>query len=187
MVVAASVDSVFSHAAFAAQLGGVSFPLLSDFHPKGAVADSFGMYLGDAGITARATVIIDAAGKVRHASVANGSRDMDALLAEVRNIDAAWDGPALSRPAPTAPGLPGSGVLYVRDNCMFSRWAMYARTNLHLEGELEVRNVSEDAAALADLEKVGGKGQVPALHVGDRVMYESADINSFLVERCNPL
>jgi alkyl hydroperoxide reductase subunit AhpC len=43
---------------------GISYPLLADFHPKGAVADKFGMYLADKGITGRAIAIINKAGKV---------------------------------------------------------------------------------------------------------------------------
>ena len=58
-----SVDSVWSHSAFAKQLG-LSFPLLADFHPKGAVASSYDVFLADKGITKRATVLIDSRGKV---------------------------------------------------------------------------------------------------------------------------
>ena len=50
-VLGVSVDSVYSHAAWAASLGGVSFPLLADFHPKGALASELGLYLDGAGIT----------------------------------------------------------------------------------------------------------------------------------------
>ncbi len=38
---------------------GISYPLLADFHPRGAVADKFGVYLADKGITGRAIVIVD--------------------------------------------------------------------------------------------------------------------------------
>jgi peroxiredoxin len=58
-----SVDSAWTHQAFAKQLN-LNYPLLADFHPKGAVADKYGMYLADKGITKRATVVIDKAGKV---------------------------------------------------------------------------------------------------------------------------
>ena len=30
-------------------MGGISFPLLADFHPKGAMAESFGLYLAGSG------------------------------------------------------------------------------------------------------------------------------------------
>jgi peroxiredoxin len=62
-VLGLSVDSVWSHKAFAEKIG-VQFSLLADFHPKGAVAEKFGMYLADKGITGRAVAIIDRAGKV---------------------------------------------------------------------------------------------------------------------------
>jgi peroxiredoxin len=62
-VLGLSVDSVWSHKAFAEKMG-IQYPLLADFHPRGAVADQFGVYLGDKGITGRAIAIINKAGKV---------------------------------------------------------------------------------------------------------------------------
>ena len=62
-VLGLSVDSVWAHKAFAEKMG-ISYPLLADFHPKGAVADKFGMYLPEKGITGRAIAIIDKAGKI---------------------------------------------------------------------------------------------------------------------------
>jgi peroxiredoxin len=62
-VLGISVDSHWAHFAFAKQQG-LSFPLVADFEPKGAVARSFGLYEEKIGFTSRATVIIDKAGKV---------------------------------------------------------------------------------------------------------------------------
>jgi peroxiredoxin len=62
-VLGLSVDSVWSHKAFAEKMG-IHYPLLADFHPRGAVADKFGAYLADKGITGRAIAIIDRGGKV---------------------------------------------------------------------------------------------------------------------------
>ena len=62
-VLGISVDSVWAHKAFAKQLD-ISYPLLADFHPKGAVAAKYGLYLEDKGITSRATVVIDEDGTV---------------------------------------------------------------------------------------------------------------------------
>jgi peroxiredoxin (alkyl hydroperoxide reductase subunit C) len=59
-----SVDSTWAHKAFAEKLG-LKFPLLADFHPKGAVAEKYGLYLADRGIAARAIVVIDKDGIVR--------------------------------------------------------------------------------------------------------------------------
>src|SRR6202045_3629437 len=57
-VLGLSVDSVWAHKAFAEKMG-INYPLLADFQPRGAVADKFGMFLADKGITGRAVVIID--------------------------------------------------------------------------------------------------------------------------------
>jgi peroxiredoxin len=67
-VLGISVDSAWAHKAFAEKLG-IQYPLLADFHPKGAVAKQFGLYLEDKGITNRATVIIDKEGVVRYVQV----------------------------------------------------------------------------------------------------------------------
>jgi len=62
-VLGLSVDSVWSHKAFAEKMG-IHYPLLADFQPRGAVGDKFGVYLGDKGITGRAIAIVDRGGKV---------------------------------------------------------------------------------------------------------------------------
>ena len=67
-VLGISVDSVWTHAAFAKSLG-LSYPLLADFHPKGAVASKYGLYLEDKGLTARATVVIDRQGRIADVDV----------------------------------------------------------------------------------------------------------------------
>ena len=62
-VLGISVDSVWSHKAFAEKMG-IQYPLLADFQPRGAVGDKFGVYLADKGITGRAIAIVDRGGKV---------------------------------------------------------------------------------------------------------------------------
>src|SRR5580658_5656720 len=62
-VLGVSVDSVWTHLAFAKQMG-LKYPLLADFQPRGEVAKKYGFYAEDKGTTARATVIVDRAGKV---------------------------------------------------------------------------------------------------------------------------
>jgi peroxiredoxin len=58
-----SVDSVWTHKAFAEKMK-ITYPLLADFHPKGAVAEKFGMYNPERGISVRSIVIIDKSGKI---------------------------------------------------------------------------------------------------------------------------
>jgi alkyl hydroperoxide reductase subunit AhpC len=43
---------------------GIRYPLLADFQPRGAVAEKFGVYLADKGITGRAIAIVDKTGKI---------------------------------------------------------------------------------------------------------------------------
>ena len=62
-VLGISVDSAWSHKAFAEKMG-ISYPLLADFMPRGAVGEKFGVYLADKGITGRAIAIVDRGGKV---------------------------------------------------------------------------------------------------------------------------
>ena len=62
-VLGLSVDSAWPHKAFAEKMG-IHYPLLADFHPRGAVAEKFGVYLADKGITGRAIAVINGSGKV---------------------------------------------------------------------------------------------------------------------------
>ena len=62
-VLGLSVDSVWSHKAYADKMG-IYYPLLADFHPRGAVAAKYGAYLEDKGITGRAIFIIDRNGNL---------------------------------------------------------------------------------------------------------------------------
>ena len=62
-VLGLSVDSAWSHKAFAEKMG-ITYPLLADFQPRGAVAEKYGVYLADKGITGRAIAIVDRGGKI---------------------------------------------------------------------------------------------------------------------------
>jgi len=62
-VLGLSVDSVWSHKAYAEKMH-INYPLLADFHPRGAVAAQYGVYLPDKGITGRAISIIDRNGNL---------------------------------------------------------------------------------------------------------------------------
>src|SRR6202051_2144513 len=62
-VLGLSVDSVWSHKAFAEKMG-IHYPLLSDFLPRGAAAEKFGLYNAERGTANRAIVIVDKGGKI---------------------------------------------------------------------------------------------------------------------------
>jgi alkyl hydroperoxide reductase subunit AhpC len=87
-VLGISVDSKFCHKAWADSFGGIDFPLLADFHPKGAVAKSYGLWLDKPGIGDRATVLVDKEGKVLWSESVTpaGARNPGDLLAKVKEL-----------------------------------------------------------------------------------------------------
>jgi peroxiredoxin len=84
-VLGISVDSLWSHRAFAAQ-NDVTYPLLADFHPKGEVAKKYGVYLEEKGLAARTAFVIGKDGVIRDvvASDIPTARDIAGLLQKVR-------------------------------------------------------------------------------------------------------
>lgn len=82
-VLGISVDSVPCHEAWAASLGGVTFPLLSDFHRK--VCTRYGLLWKPHNLARRAVVIVDKSGIVRYIEVLReGLPDPDQMLAILR-------------------------------------------------------------------------------------------------------
>lgn len=62
-VLGVSVDSVWSHKAYAEKMG-IKYSLLADFQPRGSMAEKYGVFLPEKGITGRAVVIVGKDGKV---------------------------------------------------------------------------------------------------------------------------
>jgi len=82
-VLGISVDSVPCHEAWAASLGGISYPLLSDFRRR--VCARYGLLWRLHHIARRAVVIVDKAGIIRYIEVFDkGLPDPDRLLAVLR-------------------------------------------------------------------------------------------------------
>ncbi len=67
-ILSLSVDAVPAKAEWAKSLGGISYDLLSDFHPKGIVAEKYGV-TRDGGITERAIFVVDKSGSIVFARV----------------------------------------------------------------------------------------------------------------------
>ncbi len=68
-VLGISVDSIPSHVAWAKSLGGITYDLLADFHPKAEVAKSYGAYREADGIAERALFIVDKEGKIAYIDI----------------------------------------------------------------------------------------------------------------------
>jgi hypothetical protein len=186
-VLGVSVDSIYCHANWARALGGISFPLLADFEPKGAAGRMFELYLDGPGIDDRATVIIDWSGVVRHASsvTPDGRRNIEELAVLCEQIDREHGGGLKEFPAPQ--GLADDAVLFIKSKCGFSRATLLVRDNLHLQDTLPLKNVSDDAAARDELIALAGKDQVPCLVVGGKPLHESADIVRHLAQATTDL
>jgi peroxiredoxin (alkyl hydroperoxide reductase subunit C) len=67
-VLAVSVDSAYSHKIWADR-EGYTFPLLADFWPHGAVAQTYGVFNDVAGFANRGTFLIDRTGVIRFAEM----------------------------------------------------------------------------------------------------------------------
>lgn len=62
-VLGVSVDSVWSHKAYADKMN-IHYSLLADFNPRGAMAEKYGVYMADKGFAGRAIVIVNKQGKI---------------------------------------------------------------------------------------------------------------------------
>ena len=64
-----SADTVPSLKVWAEQLGGLPFPLLSDYWPHGAVGKAYGVFNEERGMDARSVFLVDAQAVIRHSHV----------------------------------------------------------------------------------------------------------------------
>ncbi|MDR8410817.1 peroxiredoxin [Nonomuraea sp. 3-1Str] len=86
-ILTVSVDSLFTHRAWADQ-EGYGFPLLSDFWPHGQVARAYGVFDDAKGIARRGTFVIDGEGVIRWSVVnpAGTARDVAAYVKALADI-----------------------------------------------------------------------------------------------------
>lgn len=79
-VVGVSVDSVYSHKQWAEELGGLSFPLLSDFHKR--TSRDYNVLLEDEGVALRGTFIINPEGVIKYMVVSDNDvgRSVDEII-----------------------------------------------------------------------------------------------------------
>jgi len=88
-LIAISVDSIYSHGAWAA-VRGLTFPLLSDFHPKGQVAQLYQVMRQSDGFSERALYLIDADGNIRYKNVSpklNHIPDIYELFDQLKQLE----------------------------------------------------------------------------------------------------
>ena len=73
---------------FAATLGSIPYPILSDFYPHGRMSIDYGVFNEETGVPKRAIVIIDKEGIVRFSETYKSAMDLnpDDILAEVKKL-----------------------------------------------------------------------------------------------------
>ena len=83
-----SADPAPSLKGWAEKLGGVPFPLLSDYWPHGAVGKAYGIFNEERGMDKRAAYVVDAKGIVRYAKVYPQGTipESPELLSELRKL-----------------------------------------------------------------------------------------------------
>jgi peroxiredoxin len=88
-----SVDSVFSHQAFAKELGGLPYDLIGDFERK--MVTDYGVRRDDvagySGMARRSIFIVDHKGIVRYTWIASREQpqpDYDAVISEAKKVAA---------------------------------------------------------------------------------------------------
>jgi len=134
-VLGISVDHIPALKAWAESLGGISYPLLSDFWPHGAVAELYGVLRED-GKSERALFVVDKEGIVRYVDIhdIDDLPDNEEIYKVLRELepDAVIPEKPPEQPAEVeAPG-PKSVTMYCRPGCIDCRLAerFLARKNV---------------------------------------------------------
>jgi peroxiredoxin len=86
-LVGISIDHAWCHIAFA-RARNLHFPLLADFHPKGEVAQRYGVYDDGIGMSERALFVLDGEGIVRwsYVSPIGVNPGADGILAALESL-----------------------------------------------------------------------------------------------------
>ncbi len=170
-VLGLSVDSVPCLAAWAESLGGISYPLLSDFYPHGQVAQQYGV-LRPEGHSERALFVIDKHGIIRYIDVHDIGQqpDNEVLFGVLQQIEPNLR-PVDAQPAET-PAMPQAQVvIYCTPWCPDCRRA---------RAYLEARNIpfaevdiSRDRAAAQRVRGwANGHETTPTFDVGGEIIVD---------------
>jgi len=172
-VLGLSVDSVPCLKAWAESLGGITYPLLSDFYPHGQVAQQFGV-LRSEGYTERAIFVIDKQGVIRYVDVHDIGQqpDNEELFRVLREIDPTAAAKVQPTAAPTAQPEPeGDVIMYCTPWCPDCR---RARTWLQERGITWTEiNIARDRAAAERVRGwANGNETTPTFNIRGRIIVD---------------
>ena len=128
-VLGISIDHIPCLKAWAESLGGISYPLLSDFWPHGAVAQLYGAFREKEGRSERALFVVDKEGVVQYVDIhdIDDLPDNEEIYRVLRQLEPDAVIPEEKEaPAPEAQppaDRPGKVVLYCRPGCIDCRLA----------------------------------------------------------------
>jgi glutaredoxin len=171
--------------AWAESLGGISYPLLSDFWPHGAVAKRYGV-LRDEGDAERAIFIIDRWGMIRYIDIhdIDEQPDNEVLFAELAKVDPGISAKrSVQRPAEDEELPKGGVVLYC------TRWCpacVKARKWFEMHGieYVEVNVSVNQKAAEQVMEWAGGNRVTPTLDIHGTILvgWDEAEAAKLLLD-----
>ncbi len=183
-VLGISVDSQDCLRAWGESLGGITYPLLSDFWPHGAVAQKYGVLRED-GKSERAIFVIDKTGVIRYVDVHNIDEQPDnevlfRVLADIEGVPVPQEVIEPASSPQTAAEQPVESeepvvTMYCTDWCPACRRARaYLKANNIPFREV---NISRDRQAAADVRAfTGGFETTPSFNVRG-TMVVNFDVN----------
>ena len=175
-VLGISIDHVHTLRAWAESLGGISYPLLSDFWPHGETARKYGVFRED-GRSERALFIVDKEGIVRYIDVhdIDEQPDNEEVFKVLRQLepDAVVQEPVETGVAEAGPSPASSQsvVLYCRPGCIDCRLSRrFLERNGIAYTEVNVRADAEAEARV--LEWTGGQLVSPVFDIGGTIVID---------------
>jgi glutaredoxin len=179
-VLGISIDHIPCLKAWAESLGGISYPLLSDFWPHGAIARLYGAFREHDGRSERALFIIDKQGIVRYVDIhdIDEQPDNEEIFRVLRELEP--DAPVLQAPGvpaaateemPATESGPPSVLLYCRPGCIDCR---LSRRFLDRNGvTYREINVRADPEAEAQVRRwTGGDLVSPVFDIGGKIVID---------------
>lgn len=157
--------------AWAESLGGITYPLLSDFYPHGEVAQKFGVLRED-GKTERAIFVIDKNGIIRYVEVCEDideQPDNEDLFDALEQLEPEAARAYEAAMPPPAPEPEGEVILYCTPWCGACRRARNYLDELGVE-YVEV-NISQDRAAASRVRSwANGNETTPTFNINGTVI-----------------
>jgi len=171
-VLGISVDSGPCLKAWAESLGGITYPLLSDFYPHGQVAQTFGVLRAE-GYSERAIFVVDKQGIVRYVDVHDIDQqpDNEELFRVLEKLEPQRaQAQSLSAPAP-APEPTADVVMYCTPWCPGCRRA-HEFFKSHNIAFVEVDITRDRAAAARVRQWANGSETTPTFNIKGTIIVD---------------